>query len=101
MTMKHVASGGISAAAALAAGSGAYAGIVAVAPPANLPNAAAPATSGPITWDVDGDSVPDFVFSFRNPQSPGPANGVLWQANMAPAVPLGIGAVAGYLGPFV
>lgn len=85
---------GIAGAAALAAGSGAYAGIVVVAPPANLPAAPAPNTSN-LAWDVNGDAVVDFNFAFRNPQS---ASQVYWQANMNPVTGNG---VVGYTGPFI
>ena len=92
---------GFAGAMALAAGSGAYGAIVVIAGPANLPNAASPTTAGPISFDVNGDAVNDFVYSFRNPQSAGPGNGVIWQANFAPVVAAGTNAVLGFLGPFV
>jgi hypothetical protein len=89
---------GLAGALALAAGSGAYGGVVFVSTPANLPNAATPTAAGPVTWDVNGDAVNDFSFSFRNPQAASPANGVLWQANMNPTPAGGINAVIGYGG---
>lgn len=91
---------GLAGAVALAAGSASYGAIIVVAPPANMPNAAAPAsnpTVGGTNWDVNGDTIPDFNFQFRNPQSTG-AFGVVWQANMNNATG---SAVVGYLGPFV
>jgi hypothetical protein len=90
---------GVAGALALAAGSAAYGAIVVVAPPPNLPNVATPNTAGPLNWDVNGDAVNDFNFTFRNPQAAG--NGVQWQANMNTVVPGGNQAVAGYQGPFV
>lgn len=100
MEKSRVVSSGLSAAAALAAGSGAYAGIVVVAPPANVPNAASPTTAPVVNWDINGDAVNDFIFQFRNPQAT-PGNGVQWQANMNPAVAAGTLAVAGFAGPFL
>lgn len=90
---------GMAGALAMAAGSAAYGAIVVVTPPANLPNVAATGTAGPVSWDVNGDAVNDFAFSFRNPQAA--ATGVLWQANMNPTPSGSINAVAGYLGPFI
>jgi hypothetical protein len=93
----------LAAAAALAAGSASYAQIIVVAPPADIPNAAAPATNpavGGIGWDVNGDLINNFLFTFRNPQA-SPGNGVQWQANMNPSPSGGIQAVAGYQGPFI
>src|SRR5262249_9065916 len=90
---------GVAGALALAAGSAAYGAIVVVAPPPDLPNVASPATAGAINWDVNGDAVNAFNFTFRNPQAAG--TGVQWQANMNTIVPGGNRAVAGYQGPFV
>lgn len=89
---------GLAGAAAMAAGSEAYAQIIVRPPPANLPNAASPASNpatGNIPWDFDGDSVADFGFAVRNPQS---ATQVKWQANIFNLV-LNNGA-DGYLGPY-
>jgi MYXO-CTERM domain-containing protein len=93
---------GMAGAVALAAGSASYGSIIVVAPPANLPNVAGPGTAGPLNWDVNGDSVIDFNFTFRNPQT-ATGSGVIWQANMniAPAGVTAGNAVVGYLGPFV
>lgn len=99
MEKMRIVTGGLSAAAALAAGSGAYANIVVVAPPANLPTAASPTTAPVVNWDINGDATTDFVFQFRNPQAAG--TGVQWQANMNPFAPAGIQAVAGFAGPFI
>jgi hypothetical protein len=90
---------GMAGALAMAAGSAAYGVIVPVTPPANLPNVAATGTAGPLNWDVNGDAIADFAFSFRNPQAAG--TGVQWQANMNPTPSGAINAVAGYLGPFI
>lgn len=94
---------GLAGALAMAAGSAAYGAIVVVTPPANIPNAAEPATnpaSGLIPWDVDGNGTNDFGFSYRNPQA-NPGDGVQWQANMNPTPANGINAIAGYAGPFI
>lgn len=89
--------GGLAGAAALASGSQAYAAIIVVPPPANLPNVAAPGTAGPLNWDVNSDTVVDFQFSFRFPNS---ATQVHWQANVFN--PIGsTNAVIGYNGPFI
>jgi hypothetical protein len=96
---RNVAQTGLVGALALAAGSSAYGAIVVVSPPANLPNVASPTTAGPVQWDINGDAVNDFNFTFRNPQATG--NGVQWQANMNTSPGGGINAVAGYQGPFV
>lgn len=90
---------GLAGAAAMAAGSEAYAQIIVRPPPPNLPNAASPATNpatGNIPWDFDGDSVNDFGFQFRNPQS---ATQVKWQANIFNLV-LNNGT-DGYVGPYI
>src|SRR5262245_33952118 len=89
---------GLAGGAALASGSHAYGAIVVVPPPANLPNVAAPNTAGPINYNLNGDGIFDFTFSFRNPQSVLPGPGVVWQANFDPAP---TSAVDGYVGPFV
>lgn len=92
---------GVAGATALASGSQAYAAIIVRPPPPNLPNAAAPATAGPISYDLDGNAVTDFAFNFRNPQTAAPTTGVIWQANSAPVPSAGVGAIDGYVGPFV
>src|SRR5436190_21676052 len=97
-----IAQAGFAGALALAAGSGAYGSIVVVPVPANLPALAAPGTAGPLNWDVNGDLINDFNFTYRNPQTASPNTGVLWQANMN--IPLGTNAtnsVVGYTGPFI
>jgi hypothetical protein len=97
---KSIVNGGVSAAAALAAASGAYAGIVVVPVPANLPNAASPNSNPSIggqNWDVDSNGIPDFTFQVRNPQS---ATQVVWQANMSPVTAAGTNALAGYIGGY-
>ncbi len=90
---------GVAGAAALASGSQAYGQIISRPPPTNLPNAATPATAGPVNYDFDGNGTVDFVYSFRNPQAAG--TGVQWQANFSPFTALGINAIDGYLGPFI
>lgn len=55
---------GFAGAVALAAGSGAYGAIVTPALPANIPEPA-PTVSNSSAWDVDGDSLVDFIFNFR------------------------------------
>jgi hypothetical protein len=91
---------GLAGAMALAAGSGAYASIVVVTPPANIPNLVAPTATPNIPWDVNGDAVNDFTFGFRNPQA-SPGNGVQWQANSGPVTAAGVNAIIGYTGPFL
>lgn len=91
---------GLAGAAALAAGSGAYGAIVTFTLPTDLPNAAAPATAGPVTFDVNGDAVNDFTYSFRNPAT-ATGSGVIWQANFSPVTAGGTNAVIGFAGPFI
>ncbi len=92
---------GLAGAMALAAGTSAYAAIVPVGVPANLPAAPAPASNpatGTLGWDVDGNGTLDFGFQFRNPQAnPGP--GVQWQGNFNPLI--AGNAVVGYTGAFI
>src|SRR4051812_4748915 len=76
---------GLAGAFALAAGTQAY-GISPVAVPANLASTLGTTTTR--TWDVDGNSVVDFTFQFRYPNTTG-ASGVVWQANMNPLTSLG------------
>lgn len=98
-----VKTGGLSAATVLAAGTGAYGAIVAITPPANVLNAAAPASNpaaGGIAWDVTGDAVSDFSLQFRNPQSTG-TYGVVWQANLSPFTSGGTAAILGFQGAFI
>lgn len=93
---------GMAGAAALAAGSQSYGQIIAVAPPANMPNAAAPASNpaaGTTPYDIDNNGVMDFALQFRNPQAAG--TGVQWQANFSPFTAAGTNAVDGFVGPFV
>ncbi len=98
-----VKTGGLSAATVLAAGTGAYGAIVAITPPANVPNAAGPASNpavGVIAWDVTGDGTNDFGLQFRNPQSTG-TTGVVWQANLSAFTSGGTAAVLGFQGAFI
>lgn len=97
-----VKTGGLSAASVLAAGTGAYAAIVPITPPANVPNAAAPNSNpgvGAIAFDVTGDGTNDFGLQFRNSQAAG--TGVIWQANFSPFTAAGTAAVLGFAGPFI
>lgn len=97
-----VKTGGLSAASVLAAGTSAYAAIVPITPPANLPNAAAPNSApavGVINFDVTGDGTNDFGLQFRNAQAAG--TGVQWQANFSALTAGGTAAVLGFAGPFI
>ena len=78
---KH-ASKGLVGALAIAGGTTAYGDIIVVATPADF--TVAPGTASvSVNWDVNGDSVVDFVFNYRYPNSAtGPA--VIWQANINP-----------------
>ena len=90
---------GLAGAAALAAGSQAYAQgtAVPVTPPTDVATPPPPGTSPNVNWNPDG-GVNDFVFSFRNPQS----TQVHWQSNMNPVNGATTGtSVVGFLGPFI
>lgn len=84
-----IVTGGLSAAAALAASSGAYAAIVSIPAPANVVGASLLTVTG-AGWDASGDGIADYNFSFRNVTTP--STGIWWQANMNP---LGTGANQG------
>ncbi len=99
-TEKLVVRTGLAGAAALAAGSGAYGAIVTFTLPTDLPNVASPTTAGPVSFDVNGDAVNDFSYSFRNTQTANPT-GVIWQANFSPAVAGGVNAILGFQGAFI
>jgi hypothetical protein len=93
--------GGLAGAAALAAGTHAYAGIVVVPPPADLPNLGegtvnpGPGDFDPAFWDIDGDGNDDVGFNFRNI-----SNTIFeWQANFFPAA--AGNQVVGYSGFFL
>jgi hypothetical protein len=88
------ASKGLAGALAIASGSSAYGAIVSASSlPTDIFPATFPTTSTTVVnWDVNGDSVIDFTFSFRQPQTAG----VDWQANMNA---LTNSAVLGYVGP--
>lgn len=75
-----IVTGGLSAAAALAASSGAYAAIVSIPAPANIVGNSLTVTGA--GWDASGDGIPDYNFSFRNVTLP--STGIWWQANMNP-----------------
>jgi hypothetical protein len=99
--MKHVkslkkASGGLVGAIAIAGGTSAYADVVSVAVPPDSTIPAGPGDSSTlIDWDVNGDSIVDFVFRNRYPEAGG--TGVQWQINMRN--PAGSGnAILGYGG---
>lgn len=98
--------GGLAGAAALAAGSGAYATVVAPSSlPADLTLPAVDATNFS-PWDIDGDGNNDFLFAVSN--SNGPFTGSTWSATVfgyassvyAPYAGIGQNMVAGYAGPF-
>ena len=92
---------GLAGAAAMAAGSYSFAEVIAISPPADIPTPPAPNSTAPVGWDVNGDSIADFNFNFRHPNSTG-ASGVVWQANMNPVNGTATGnAVAGFQGPFI
>jgi len=97
--MKNEITTGIAGAVALAAGSAAYAGVVAVATPGDLVANGSTGFFGAgndVSWDVDGDSIADLGFNFRGtPISPGAYE---WQANVHT---LGATTVSGYAGFFV
>lgn len=84
---------GLAGAVAIASGTSAYGAVVFVAPPTDILPASFPAANTTRTWDVNGDGVTDFTFSFRQPQS----TMVDWQANV---FALANSAVLGYMGPF-
>jgi len=91
---------GLAGAAALAAGSQAYAQgtAVPIAIPADIPTPPVGGTSATINWSPNGDAINDFAFSFRNPGS----TQVHWQSNMNPINGAATGtSVVGFLGPFV
>ena len=97
--MKNEITTGIAGAVALAAGSAAYAGVVAVSGPADLTANGSTGFFGAgndVSWDVDGDTIADLGFNFRGaPISPGVYE---WQANVHT---LNGSSVSGYGGIFV
>ena len=70
---------GLAGAAALAAGSQAYAQgtAVSIAPPPDIPAPVPPNSSATINWNADGVGANDFTFLFRFPNS----TQVHWQSN--------------------
>jgi hypothetical protein len=91
---------GLAGAAALAAGSQAYAQgtAVPIATPADIALPPVGTTSPTVNWNPNGDAVNDFAFSFRFPNS----SQVKWQANMNPVNGAVTGtSVVGFLGPFI
>ncbi len=90
-------SSGLAGAAALAAGSEAYGGVVPAASlPANFtPSSGATAATG-IAWDVDGDGTNDFNFLFRQTSTTG--NFVIGIYGYGG---VGINCSVAYQGPFV
>lgn len=97
---------GVAGAAALAAGSSAYAGIVEVPVPADLvadgatdffgaPNGG---PSNDVDWDVDGDTIADLGFNFRGVPIDTNPPGYAWQANVHT---LNGSTVTGYGGLFI
>jgi hypothetical protein len=91
---------GLAGAAALAAGSQAYAQgtAVPIAIPADIPTPPVGSDSATINWNADGLGANDFAFQFRNPGS----TQVHWQSNMNPVNGAVTGtSVVGFLGPFI
>jgi hypothetical protein len=96
--MKIEMKSGLAGAVALAAGSTAYAGIVAVAGPSDLVANGSTDFFGlgnDVSWDVDGDNIDDLGFNFRG--TPITA-GYEWQGNVHT---LNGSSVSGYAGVFV
>ena len=94
-TPLKTASKGLAGALAIASGSSAYGAIVS----ANLPTDIFPASfptgsTTTVSWDVNGDGINDFNFSFRQPES---TTGIDWQANI---YAFANSAVLGYVGPY-
>jgi hypothetical protein len=96
--------GGIAGAAAIAAGTSAYAAVLAIPLPADVTMPAAGTTNpttGGFNWDANGDSIADFAFAYRFPNT-ATGSGVVWQANMNPVNGTTVGnAVLGFAGPFI
>jgi hypothetical protein len=89
------ASSGLVGALAIASGSTAYSDIVVVGTPADLLPSTFPTSTSIFTdWDINGDAIADFTFSFRQPE----AATVDWQGNIF-SYSAG-NAVLAYLGPF-
>ncbi len=69
---------GFAGAVTLAAATSSYAGIVSVTPPSNISTPVGVGAGAPVlSWDVDGDTVVDFQFTFRYYSATG------WQALMS------------------
>ncbi|MBS0657030.1 MAG: PEP-CTERM sorting domain-containing protein [Verrucomicrobia bacterium] len=85
----------LASAAALAAGTNAYAAIQPLSLPANITPSALP-TSGPlvVAWNVDGDAQAEFSFSFSQPQNAGALD---WQAT-ATGIAGANASILGYFG---
>jgi hypothetical protein len=80
MRKAKAVSRGLAGALAIGAGSSAYGAVVVTSVPSNLVPAALPQTADLVAdWDINGDSVPDFEFRFRQPQT-----AVDWQARVFP-----------------
>jgi hypothetical protein len=94
-TPLKTASKGLAGALAIASGSSAYGAIVSANLPTNIFPASFPTGSTTtVSWDVNGDGINDFNFSFRQPES---TTGVDWQANI---YAFANSAVLGYVGPY-
>ncbi len=92
---------GFAGAIALAAASTAYGTVVQVAIPLDFNVAAGTATAPPVNWDVNGDGINDFTFTYRFPNT-ATGSGVIWQANMNPFTgSSATNGVLGYQGAFV
>lgn len=95
MASAQTLSRSLAGAAALAAGTNAYASIQPLALPSNITPGALP-TSGPLVsaWNVDADGPAEFSFSFSQPQT---AGGLDWQAT-ATGIAGANASILGYFG---
>lgn len=86
---------------AIAGGTTAYGQIISVATPADFVVAPGTVNAPPANWDVNGDAVNDFTFSYRY-NNVATGSGVIWQANMSPfAGSAATNGLISYAGPFV
>lgn len=94
------ASKGLAGALAIAGGTTAYGDIISVATPADF-NVAPGTASVSVNWDVNGDSVVDFIFNYRY-NNTATGSGVIWQANMNPFTgSAATNGTVGYQGAFI
>jgi hypothetical protein len=75
------ASSGLLGALAIAGGSSAYGAVVVVAPPSNIVPGSVPSSPITVNWDVNGDALNDFSFTFAQPQTSGAQD---WIASVTP-----------------